>query len=119
MKKKDLEYFREMLTARKNQIEKNILDNMKEMESVNEQELNDDGDYAAVSADNLVESALNSKQRQELKEIEASLLKIDKDTYGICEMCDEQITIARLKVKPHARYCIDCREIIEKNQKEG
>ena len=29
-------------------------------------------------------------------------------------MCEEPINPERLKIKPFAKYCIDCREIIEK-----
>jgi len=57
------------------------------------------------------------KQKQELKEIEEALKKIEEGRYGICEMCDEPISEERLKIKPHAKYCIICREIIEKEGK--
>jgi DnaK suppressor protein len=29
-------------------------------------------------------------------------------------MCEEEINPARLEIKPFAKYCIDCREIVEK-----
>ena len=32
-------------------------------------------------------------------------------------MCEDEISIDRLKAKPQARYCITCREIIEKQKK--
>ena len=35
----------------------------------------------------------------------------------ICEMCEEEISMARLRAKPTAKYCIVCREIIEKGKK--
>ncbi|MEL1170649.1 TraR/DksA C4-type zinc finger protein, partial [Campylobacter jejuni] len=38
-------------------------------------------------------------------------------TYGICESCDDEIDSQRLKVKPHARYCIACRQIAEQGKK--
>ena len=50
-------------------------------------------------------------------EIDEALEKIANKTYGICDMCEEEIGIPRLKVKPHAKYCIACREIIEKTAK--
>jgi DnaK suppressor protein len=51
-----------------------------------------------------------------LKEIDLALEKIEERTYGICESCDEHIPIERLKVKPFARYCIVCREEIERQE---
>jgi DnaK suppressor protein len=53
----------------------------------------------------------------ELAEIEIALQKIKDGLYNVCDMCEEAIGIQRLKVKPHAKYCIDCREIAEKNHK--
>lgn len=115
MHQNELKYFEEILSARKKQIEKNITGVSNELSALNSDEMNDDGDYAAVSTENMVESAIGNKQQSELAEIELALSKIRNGTYGICEMCEEDIGFARLKVKPHARYCIDCREIAEKN----
>ena len=65
----------------------------------------------------MVESAIILQQSQELQEIEVTLGKISNGDYGICEMCEDDIGFQRLKVKPHAIYCIDCREIVEKSNK--
>ncbi len=111
MHQNELKYFEEILTARKAQIEKNISGVTQELNALNNDEMNDEGDYAAVSTENMVESAIGNKQQEELEEIELALSKIRNGSYGICEMCEEEIGFARLKVKPHARYCIDCREI--------
>ncbi len=116
MHENELKYFKEILLARKEQIEKNLNGVAEELEALRNVEMNDDGDYAAVSSDNIVDSAIGTQQESELAEIEIALVKISQGTYGICEMCEEEIGFARLKVKPHARYCIDCREIAEKNQ---
>jgi len=110
----ELDYFKELLLERKKQIEKNILETNSELEELKNVEINDDGDYASLCTDNLIDNAINEKQVQELKEIEEALEKIENGTYGTCEMCGEPIRKLRLKVKPYAKYCIVCREIIEK-----
>ena len=48
-------------------------------------------------------------------EIEESLKQIKDKSYGICNLCEEPINIERLKVKIFAKYCIPCREEMEKN----
>ena len=108
MRKSDLEQFKALLLERKAQIAKNILDSSNEMAGLRQSGVSDDFDIASVNAD---------QQRQELAEIEISLRKIADKTYGICEMCEEEIGLARLRVKPHAKYCITCREIVEKTVK--
>ena len=113
----EIEYFQDTLESRKVQIEKNISGVEKEMDGLRELELNDEGDYASVSNDNMVENAIGNQQELELFEIDIALAKIKDGTYGICEMCEESIGIHRMKVKPHAKFCIDCREIAEKSTK--
>lgn len=116
MRENELHYFEEMLVSRKAQIVKNITGVEAEMQQLRECELNDEGDYASVSNDNMVESAIGAQQMQELSEIETALYKIKNKQYGICEMCEDDIGFQRLKVKPHAKYCIVCRPIVEKNK---
>ncbi len=115
MRHSELDFFKDMLLARKEQIKKNISGVQEEMSQMQGLELNDEGDYASASNSNLVETAIGSQQHTELLEIDLALAKIKEKSYGICDMCEEEIGIQRLKVKPHAKYCIDCREIAEKN----
>jgi DnaK suppressor protein len=114
MEEKELEFFKEMLLEREKQILKNIDDNTKEIDGLKEAEASDEADHATINTDTAIEEALNLKQQEELKEIEYALFKIANHTYGVCEMCEEPIGIERLKVKPQAKYCIVCREIVEK-----
>jgi DnaK suppressor protein len=109
--------FKRLLEDRKAQIEKNLVGKALELSQMNTQELNDEGDFAAASAETAVDSAILEQQRKELAEIDLALDKISKGTYGICEMCEEPIGIDRLRVKNFARYCMPCREITEKEHK--
>lgn len=112
--KVELEEFQNKLLDRRVQIEKNLRGTTLELDGMRELELNDEGDYAAASAESVVDSAILEQQRKELNEIELALDKIKQGTYGVCEMCEEPIGKERLEVKNFARYCITCREINEK-----
>lgn len=112
----ELEEFQNNLLDRRVQIEKNLRGTALELEGMRNSELNDEGDYAAASAETMVDSAILEQQRKELNEIELALDKIKEDIYGICEMCEEPIAKPRLEVKNFARYCITCREINEKEE---
>lgn len=58
-------------------------------------------------ADNLpVEIALEEK----LKDVIEALGKMENGTYGICENCQQEIDIERLKVNPSAKTCITCKK---------
>jgi len=112
----ELEYFKEILESRQAQIVKNISGVNDELEQLSSLELSDEGDHASVDNNSMVESAIVQQQEQELREINVTLGKISAGDYGICEMCEDPIGFQRLKVKPHAIYCIDCREIVEKSK---
>jgi len=116
MQQSELNYFKDILESRKQQIMINITDGNKELNQLNSLELNDDADRVSVNNSSMVESVIVQQQDQELKEIDITLEKIKTGEYGICEMCEDKIGFQRLKVKPHAIYCIDCRETLEKSK---
>jgi DnaK suppressor protein len=112
----ELKYFKEILEGRKVQIIKNISGVNNELLELNSLELNDEGDHASANNNSMIETAIVQQQEKELHEIGVALGKIASREYGICEMCEDPIGFQRLKVKPHAIYCIHCREIVEKNK---
>ena len=114
MKKEDLDFLKQELLNRKEKIKRIVKDNEKEIKALNRTDASDEADHATISTDSAIEQAITNQQLKELKEIEYALFKMNNNTYGICEMCEETIGIQRLKVKPQAKYCIVCREIVEK-----
>lgn len=110
---KQIEELRQTLEARKELIVKNIEGSRDSINSMKDAECNDDYDYAEISSDSFKEGIIANQQLNELKEIEDALKRIEKGTYGICEMCDEAIAIGRLRAKPFAKFCTPCREIYE------
>jgi len=56
--------------------------------------------------------AIEESMRDELKQIDEALAKIDAGTYGICERCRKPIAPARLEALPYATLCIDCAALI-------
>jgi DnaK suppressor protein len=110
----ELKEFERDLSARKEQILRNLDEAKNKMTLMQDQEPRDEGDYAALAVEADIDERIIRQQRAELNEIEIALGKIKAGTYGICEMCEEPIGKERLKVKNFARYCIACREIVER-----
>ncbi len=113
--KKQIDELKQILLDRKQTIESNIEDSIDNISKLNNCDCNDELDFAEASSDSFTSGIIVNQQKQELKEIDEALKSIDAGTYGICEMCDEQIAIGRLKAKPFAKFCTDCREIHEHN----
>jgi len=110
----ELEFFKNALEDRKAKIEENLNSASAEITGMRRNELKDEGDHAAMSLETAVDNAILGQQSQELAEIELALDRIENNLYGECEMCGDDINIERLKVKIFARYCITCREVVEK-----
>ncbi len=110
---KQIEELKEILLERKEIITKNIQGSRDSIDSLKDSECKDEYDYAEVSSDSFKEGIIANQQIKELNEIEDAIKRIEKGTYGVCEMCDESIAIGRLRAKPFAKYCTPCREIHE------
>ncbi len=112
----ELNYFKKILEDRKEQILKNIRGVYDKLNQLGSCELNDEGDHVAVTNNSRIDDIIIRQQQQELYQINTALNKIESGGYGSCEMCGVDIGSQRLEVKPHAIYCIDCREIVEKEK---
>jgi DnaK suppressor protein len=64
-----------------------------------------------------LEMILTDREKQKLKQIDDALDRIEEKTYGLCEECGVKIPRARLKVVPFAKYCVECKEAIEREEK--
>jgi DnaK suppressor protein len=70
----------------------------------------DVGDQSVQNHETDLDLSLLEMKNQVLKEIEEALIKLGEDRYGICEQCGNEISPARLKAMPFARYCVACKE---------
>ena len=73
-------------------------------------------DQASSERDRELGLLLGDREREKLRHIDEALMKIEEGEYGICEECEEEIPVGRLKVVPFARYCVRCKADIEKLQ---
>lgn len=52
--------------------------------------------------------ALRQSAEEKVKSIEEALLRLDEGTYGLCELCGEEIDPERLEALPYTRRCKRC-----------
>ncbi len=60
---------------------------------------------------------LKDREKFLLNKINKALQKIDEGTYGYCEACGEEIGERRLRARPVATLCIECKEEQERREK--
>lgn len=73
-------------------------------------------DQASSERDRELGLLLGDREREKIHSIDEALLRISEGDYGICEECDEDIPLGRLKAMPFARHCVKCKSDLEKMQ---
>jgi DnaK suppressor protein len=68
-----------------------------------------------VSGDELDQARRDGVSLLDLSEsrlaaITATLARLDEGRFGICEECEQRISLTRLESVPFARYCFDCQK---------
>lgn len=74
-------------------------------------------DLASDERDREINFILNDREREKLHAIDEALQRISEKTYGLCESCEGEIQLGRLKVLPFTRLCVRCQEENEKESK--
>jgi DnaK suppressor protein len=53
-----------------------------------------------------------------LRQVRGALARIADGSYGICNHCEEDISIKRLNAVPQTAYCIKCQEAADRHEFE-
>ena len=63
--------------------------------------------------------SLVSNEQEALAEVEAAILRIQKGTYGVCELTGKPITKERLLAVPFARYSVESQAEVERTKRRS
>lgn len=118
MKKKDLQMFEKILLEEKVKILRH-LEELSQESSGQEVSLTagDPADIASVEINQAALQKIGKRESFLLKKIDKALQKVKDQTYGECEACGEEIGIPRLKARPVAELCIDCKTMQESQER--
>ena len=105
------------LEETKKQLLKEIRGRVKEETEGVKDEGRDTYDLASDERDREINFILNAREREKLLAIDEALQRIKDKTYGLCESCEGEIQLGRLKVLPFTRLCVRCQEETEKENK--
>ncbi len=109
MRKRDLERFRETLLDQKTQIVAHTRQMLDGEVHVDSDALPDEIDTAVSESSLWLTGRMREREFGLLHKIEKSLERIERGTYGECESCGEEIGLKRLRARPVADFCIDCK----------
>lgn len=116
MNKRDLNQIKKILTGQLRELLGHA-DCSLEGLSEGDEHLSDPVDIAAKVSERSFSNHLCSREKLLIRKIEHSLQDIEDGVYGLCENCEEEIAIKRLKARPTARYCIDCKTKLETRER--
>jgi DnaK suppressor protein len=113
MKKKERDIYRKKLLK----MREDILNKAKKLKedsySLGTDGIQDMADAASNTYTADILMSISDNDLRLLKDIDNTLDKMEKGTYGICEECEEIINEKRLEANPVARYCITCKRQME------
>lgn len=79
----------------------------------------DPTDRASLESERNFELRIRDRERKLILKIREALERIETGEFGTCESCGEDISPARLKVRPVTTLCIDCKTEQERQEKIG
>ena len=86
----------------------------RKIDSESEAELKDVIDRSDAEEAWFTKERMSQHWKLELTRIESALNRIEAGTFGICEDCEEEIPLKRLRVRPDAALCLNCQETNER-----
>jgi len=108
MKKKDIKHFKDLLTGRLEDLLNQADDTVSGMTAPKEN-FPDPTDRASLESDRNFMLRIRDRENKLIKKIQKALDRIENDTFGICEICGEDISLKRLKARPVTTQCVDCK----------
>ena len=69
----------------------------------------DPTDRASHESDRSFELRIRDREHKLIKKIKKALVRVENGTFGVCEVCEEDISIERLRARPVTTQCIDCK----------
>ena len=114
---KDLKRFKKALEDSRKAIIENARKTMEEESNFDTDDLPDEIDLASSEYTQSMVFRLRDREKFLLKKIDKALQRIEDGTFGVCERCEEEISVKRLEARPVTTLCIRCKEEQEKKEK--
>jgi DnaK suppressor protein len=117
MTEQDLQYFKDLLQKKEQELLKNI-QYLKDvvMNSTTQEASGDHSAYSFHMADQGTDAMerekaflFASRDEKYLKQIEAAYQRIEDGSFGVCRSCQKEISKERLEAVPTTTICFDCK----------
>jgi DnaK suppressor protein len=116
LKKSDIERFRKRLLDMKAQYTNLVRHVSEEVKTTDESKgySQHQADEGTDDFDRSISLQVSGEEFKILRQIDRALEKIDENTYGICDITNEEISVPRLEAIPYATMTVKAQEMLEK-----
>ena len=115
--KKERDEFRKKLLEKKANIVRKLSELTTESKEMETNVAQDPVDKAESSYTKEFLLSLSDGEREQLFLIDEALKRLQRDEFGVCQLCQQEIGRKRLEAIPWTPYCINCQEKAEEEQK--
>jgi len=119
MRQRDLKFFRDLLTGRRQEILAEAGRAVGVMNGKAEASYADPSDRALLESDRSLLLRMKDRERKLLVKIDEAFSRLDDGSYGTCEECGGTIGVERLKARPVTTLCIACKSSQEERERQG
>ena len=116
MEKKQIDYFKDLLEGRLQELLTNANGTVNEMTGEIET-FPDPTDRASLESDRNFTLRIRDRERKLIGKIKEALERIEEGTFGECERCGGEISFKRLQARPVTTCCIECKKREEASEK--
>ena len=114
MDDQQMETARERLLEMRREVIRDVRNASEASREMGQDGVPDIGDMSSNTYTRDVLLNLSETQRRKLKDIDHALDRLAKGEYGTCARCEEEIDPKRMQVRPFSRFCVECKNEIEK-----
>ncbi|HMQ10393.1 MAG TPA: RNA polymerase-binding protein DksA [Oligoflexia bacterium] len=118
LSKKKLEEFRKILLEKKKTLVNEAVETMGDL-TESQENYADMTDQASAEMDRNFLLRVRDRERKLIMKINSVIAKIDDGTYGVCDLCGDLISEARLLARPETTQCIECKTDMEEMERKA
>ncbi len=118
MEKQKLEHFKTILNAKLEGLLDDAEKTVSGMNRTDDEHFPDPTDRASLETDRNFTLRVKDRERKLVAKVKEAIQRIEDGTYGICELCGEQISEKRLEARPVTTCCIECKKEEEELEKQ-
>ncbi len=113
-----IEELKQILLEQKSRLLRNAKNSISERLTTGDPIPADTIDVSTEESTKVTELRLRDREKYLLGKIDKALKKMEDGVYGECIECGADIGYARMKARPVAELCIDCKEEQERREKQ-